>query len=181
MSIALNANVDGSGSVQTGNIDGIQISATQNVTVPNNLAVTGNQTVAGNQTVTGTVGVGTSTNTNASKVFANGTISETVGTTQYLVASQYDVGTAPNQLPLNQYLGALAFLSRPYRKVQRQLATSLQTVFTITGNYAPGYIDVYQNGVKLYSSDYTETNVSTITLTTGAALNDEIEFVIWWV
>ena len=175
MSIALNANVDGSGSVQTGNIDGIQISTTQNVTVPNNLAVTGNQTV------TGTVGVGTSTNTNSSKLFVAGTISETVSSTQYLVVSQSDIGTAPNQLPLNQYLGALAFLSRPYRKVQRQLATSLQTVFTITGNYAPGYIDVYQNGVKLYSSDYTETNVSTITLTTGAALNDEIEFVIWWV
>jgi hypothetical protein len=133
------------------------------------------------QDASGNVGVGTSTNTNTSAIYAYGTISETVGTTQYLVASQYDVGTAPNQLPLNQYLGALAYLSRPYRKVQRQLATSLQTVFTITGNYAPGYIDVYQNGVKLYSSDYTETNVSTITLTTGAALNDEIEFVIWWV
>lgn len=95
--------------------------------------------------------------------------------------NQDDVGSAPNQIPLNQYLGALAYLQQPYRKVQRQLATSLQTVFTITGGYALGYIDVYQNGVKLYSTDYTETNTSTITLSVGAVLNDEIEFVIWWV
>ena len=38
-----------------------------------------------------------------------GTISETVGGTVYPVASQYDIGTDPNQIPLNQYLGALAY------------------------------------------------------------------------
>jgi len=53
--------------------------------------------------------VGTSTNTNTSKIVAAGTISETVGSTQYLVASQFDVGAAPNQIPLNQYLGSLAY------------------------------------------------------------------------
>jgi hypothetical protein len=53
--------------------------------------------------------IGTTTNTNSSRVVANGTISETVSSVQYLVASQFDVGTAPNQIPLNQYLGALAY------------------------------------------------------------------------
>lgn len=53
--------------------------------------------------------VGTTTNTNASRVVSNGTISETVSSVQYLVASQYDVGTAPNKIPLNQYLGSLAY------------------------------------------------------------------------
>jgi hypothetical protein len=53
--------------------------------------------------------VGTTTNTNSSKLVVNGTISETVGSTQYLVASQFDVGAAPNQIPLNQYLGSLAY------------------------------------------------------------------------
>lgn len=55
--------------------------------------------------------VGTLTNTNSSRLVANGSISETVSSTQWLVASQYDVGTNPNQIPLNQYLGSLAFQS----------------------------------------------------------------------
>lgn len=58
---------------------------------------------------TGEFLVGTTTNTNSSRIVAAGTISETVGSTQYLVASQYDVGSAPNQIPLNQYLGSMAF------------------------------------------------------------------------
>jgi hypothetical protein len=89
-------------------------------------------------------------------------------------------GNKPNQVPLNADLGPHAFLDRPYRKVQRQLATASQTAFTITGGYAAGYIDVYQNGVKLYLTDFTETNINTVTLTVGATLNDEMEFVIWW-
>lgn len=93
---------------------------------------------------------------------------------------QTDVGTAPNEIPLNQYLGPLAYLQRPYRKVQRQLATSGQTAFTITGGYAAGFIDVFQNGLKLYSTDFTETDSSTVTLTVGATLNDEMEFIVWW-
>jgi hypothetical protein len=55
--------------------------------------------------------IGTTTNTNTSNIVANGTISETVSGTQYLVASQFDVGTNPNQIPLNQYLGDMAFQS----------------------------------------------------------------------
>jgi len=38
-----------------------------------------------------------------------GTISETVNSVVYPVASQYDIGTDPNQIPLNQYLGNLAY------------------------------------------------------------------------
>ncbi len=53
--------------------------------------------------------VGTTTNTNSSRLTVNGTISETVSSVQYLVASQFDVGTAPNKIPLNQYLGSLAY------------------------------------------------------------------------
>jgi hypothetical protein len=61
--------------------------------------------------VTTDVLIGTLVNTNSSKLVANGSISETVSSTQWLVASQYDVGTNPNQIPLNQYLGTLAFQS----------------------------------------------------------------------
>ena len=57
----------------------------------------------------GDVLVGTTTNTNTSKVVSSGTISETVGGTQYLVASQADIGTAPNEIPLNGMLGSMAY------------------------------------------------------------------------
>jgi hypothetical protein len=90
------------------------------------------------------------------------------------------IGQKPNQVPTNADLGPHAFLDRPYRKVQRQLATSGQTSFTITGGYALGFIDVFRNGVKLYSTDFTETDTNTVTLASGAGLNDEMEFLIWW-
>jgi hypothetical protein len=55
-------------------------------------------------------------------------------------------------------------------------ATAGQTTFTVTGTYTVGYLDVYQNGVRLSSgTDYTATNGTTFVLTTPANLNDEIE------
>ena len=53
--------------------------------------------------------LGTTTNTNTSKLVVNGTISQTVGGTQYLVVDQSDIGTGANEIPLNQYLGNLAY------------------------------------------------------------------------
>jgi len=38
-----------------------------------------------------------------------GQVQELVSSVYYALASQYDVGTAPNQIPLNQYLGTMAF------------------------------------------------------------------------
>jgi hypothetical protein len=58
---------------------------------------------------TGNLLIGTTTNTNASRLVVNGTISETIGSTQYQVVSQADIGSAPNEIPLNQYLGNLAY------------------------------------------------------------------------
>ena len=58
----------------------------------------------------GTVFIGnTTTNTNSSKLVVNGTISQTVDSTQYQVVDQSDIGTAPNEIPLNQYLGSMAY------------------------------------------------------------------------
>lgn len=55
-------------------------------------------------------------------------------------------------------------------------ATAGQTVFTVTGTYTVGYLDVYQNGVRLTSgTDYTATTGNTFTLTTPANLSDEVE------
>ena len=68
-----------------------------------------NGTVQATITPAGNVLIGTLTNTNSSKLVVNGTISQTVGGTQYQVVDQSDIGTAPNEIPLNQYLGSLAY------------------------------------------------------------------------
>lgn len=39
----------------------------------------------------------------------SGVVQELVGSTYYNIVSQTDVGTGPNQIPLNQYLGGLAY------------------------------------------------------------------------
>jgi hypothetical protein len=77
--------------------------------------------------------VGTTVNTNGSSIAATGTISEGVGGVQYLVASQYDVGTNPNQIPLNQYLGSMAFQSSAAITV-----TDITMVGSLTGTIAGG-------------------------------------------
>lgn len=65
----------------------------------------------------------------------------------------------------------------------KYVATSGQTVFSGTDSYGgtlaydSGFIDVYLNGVHLDPSDYTATDGTTITLNSGAALNDELYIV----
>jgi hypothetical protein len=45
--------------------------------------------------------------------------------------------------------------------------------------YTVGYIDVYLNGVKLTTSEYTATNGTSVVLGTAAALNDIVETIAW--
>lgn len=90
------------------------------------------------------------------------------------------IGTRPEQVPSNQDLGPLAFLDRPFRRKVEATATAGQSAFTIAGGYAPGMVDVFLNGVMLPTADYAETDRNTITLTTAAALNDELIFIVWW-
>ena len=52
-------------------------------------------------------------------------------------------------------------------------ATSGQTVFTVS--YPVGLIDVYRNGVKLATTDFTATNGTSFTLATGAVTGDLIQ------
>lgn len=57
-------------------------------------------------------------------------------------------------------------------------ASAGQTTFTVSGGYAPGLLDVYQNGVKLVSgADYTASNGTTVVLVAGASAGDSIE--VW--
>ena len=52
-------------------------------------------------------------------------------------------------------------------------ATASQTTFTV--DYTVGGVDVYLNGIKLDSGDFTATNGSTIVLTTGTLVNNIVE------
>lgn len=89
------------------------------------------------------------------------------------------IGNKPNQVPTNGDLGALAFVDRPIRRTVTAVATAGQTSFTISGGYAPGAIDIYMNGAKLFPADYTATNGTAVVLATGATVGDELEFIIW--
>lgn len=60
---------------------------------------------------------------------------------------------------------------------QRVSYTATLNQTTFSAGYAPGFVDVYQNGLLLPTSEYTATNGSTVVLNTGAALNDEIEII----
>jgi hypothetical protein len=58
-------------------------------------------------------------------------------------------------------------------------ATAGRTSFATTG-YDSGYIDVYLNGVKLIEgTDFTATDGTNFVLTTGAALNDTLDYVAY--
>jgi hypothetical protein len=65
-------------------------------------------------------------------------------------------------------------------QLYKYIATAGQTAFTGSDNsgtiltFSGNDIDVYLNGIHLDTTDYTPSSGNTITLTTGAALNDEI-------
>jgi hypothetical protein len=65
------------------------------------------------------------------------------------------------------------------RNIQTFTATASQTTFTITGGYTVGLADVYVNGARLSSSDFTATNGTTIVLGTGAVVNDIVDVVTY--
>lgn len=58
-------------------------------------------------------------------------------------------------------------------------ATQGQTVFTATQNFTGKSVQVFLNGIKLRSTtDFTTTNPSTVTLVSGASVNDRVNIVV---
>ena len=58
--------------------------------------------------------------------------------------------------------------------------TGVQTDFTFSAGYDPGYCDVYLNGIKLVNgNDYTASNGSTVGLTSAAQNGDIVEVVAY--
>lgn len=58
----------------------------------------------------------------------------------------------------------------------RFVATSGQTTFATSG-YTAGYLDVYLNGVKLDSTDYSAVNGSDVVLSVGATVDDVVDVI----
>jgi hypothetical protein len=56
-------------------------------------------------------------------------------------------------------------------------STAGQTVFPVTNGYSTGLVDVYLNGTKLSTSDYSDADGVNITLVTGSDAGDLLEFV----
>ena len=68
---------------------------------------------------------------------------------------------------MSKYIGNIPVPSATQTKT-RIVATSEQTSFTTSGEYTPGYIDVFLGGVKLDSSEFTATDGTTVVLASGA-------------
>ena len=65
-------------------------------------------------------------------------------------------------------------------KTLSSTATADQTSFTVTGGYRINELGVYRNGVRLVQGkDFTASDGSTVTLLSGATLDDIIDFVIF--
>ena len=58
-------------------------------------------------------------------------------------------------------------------------ATAAQTTFTVA--YTVGYVDVYYNGSKLSTSEYTASTGTTVVLGTAATSGDIVEIIAWTV
>ena len=65
------------------------------------------------------------------------------------------------------------------RDLQQITATSGQTVFTVSGGYTPGLIDVFLNGVLLTSPAITTSNGTTFTLTDPTVANDLLDIFVY--
>lgn len=137
-----------------------------------------------------TVFVGTTTNTHSSKFVTNGTLSETVSGVQFVVASSYDIGTGPNEIPVNGMLGEMAFSNFPFFRGGSDTTTTSGTLvidgssyerFNYTASLATGVTVQFSNmtngrEVKLYIRNTNATaravNFEASTTTSGfAAVN----------
>ena len=74
-----------------------------------------------------------------------------------------------------RYLGipASGVTTTAYRTVTNFTATAGQTSFSVP-SYTVGYIDVYRNGVRLVSTDYTATTGTTVVLANACTVGDSV-------
>jgi hypothetical protein len=58
-------------------------------------------------------------------------------------------------------------------------ATANQTTFTVTGGFDSGFVDVYMDGVKLHTSDFTDSSGTSIVLASGASVGQLIDIIAY--
>jgi hypothetical protein len=109
---------------------------------------TGSAIISGSLTVTGSVAV---SNLSGSGV-------------RYLVADESGSITAQSA-------------SAALKSTQAFTSTAGQTTFAVTNGYSTGYVDVFINGSKLATAEFTDTSGTNIVLATGSFSGDTVEVV----
>ena len=156
------------------------------------LTLTGTVTTTGSLTLGGTLSL-TSLNvttaldftpvTNARTLTINGTTYDLTADRSWTIAAGIStlttLGTSGPATLVGSTLNVPNYSagSSAVRNVSTFTATSGQTTFTIIGGYTVGLIDVFINGARLSTVDFTATNSSTVVLGTGAVLNDIVDVV----
>lgn len=85
----------------------------------------------------------------------------------------------PTQNAVKTYVDSQITPSTSTRTVQSFTATAGQTTFTVTGTYTVGQLDVYVNGARQNSSEYTASNGTTVVFNSGLVVDDIVDLVIY--
>lgn len=155
------------GTTGTGIITFGQSTAAQVLSIANGATLTG---------VTKTVNIGASgvsgstTNINIGSGVAGATSTVAV-TGTVTVAGQIESTVTGFKFPDGTVQASAASGSSIDRK--SYIATAGQTVFTVS--YTAPYLEVFVNGVRLSSADYTATNGTSVTLSAASLVGDEVE------
>jgi len=163
------ANLNAATAGTAGNVTGIVLGANGGTGVAN----TGKTiTLGGNLTTSGAFATTlTSTATTALTLPISGTVISTVNN----MANNPVTGT-PSASNYLRGDGTWSSIGATYTRTSFT-ATVGQTTFSAT--YTAGYLQVYQNGVMLNSTDYTASNGTSVVLAIGAATGDIIETIAY--
>lgn len=162
----------------TGTVSGLTLTGT--------VTTTGSLTLGGTLSLTSlnvTTALGFTPVTNARTLTINGTTYDLTADRSWTIAAGISTLTTTGTSGPATLIGSTLNVpnysagASAVRNVSTFTATSGQTTFTITGGYTVGLIDVFINGARLSTADYTATNSTTVVLGTGAVLNDIVDVV----
>ena len=162
----------------TGTVSGLTLTGT--------VTTTGSLTLGGTLSLTSlnvTTALGFTPVTNARTLTINGTAYDLTADRSWTIAAGIStlttLGTSGPATLVGSTLNVPNYSagSSAVRNISTFTATSGQTTFTIIGGYTVGLIDVFINGARLSTVDFTATNSSTVVLGTGAVLNDIVDVV----
>ena len=147
----------------------------------NNITGTGNIDITGSLDVSGIASVGSAITMYGSTGIVSATEYYGDGSNLSSIVTQLTAGTG---IVLNQTTGNVTITASgggdadpTTRTTTRFVATASQSSFTVS--YNVGYVDVFLNGSKLDSTEYTATNGTSVSLTTAAAADDIVEIVAY--